>query len=261
MWKYLATLCIIISLVPYRERCCADSFILPSSAPSFQLSLSLTTPSSPLTTPTLSPFSSSSSIQRRIVPPSTEIEILEPIGNGTFGGVYHARNLNTEETLIAKSARATTQDERAKENAISYLEIEAYINSKLCPPPAQQKQNNNTPNNHYITTQQHVAPYIGEYTTVNGTTYLLWETSGNNTLEDYIQMEDNGWIQLAIDLGLIDETDESISLESSNRDQQQIHNQLAAEVLRQILEGLAYCHSCGIVHRDIKVSLCFDKCC
>ena len=255
MWKYLATLCIIISLVPYRERCCADSFILPSSAPSFQLSLSLTTPSSPLTTPTLSPFSSSSSIQRRIVPPSTEIEILDPIGNGTFGGVYHARNLNTEETLIAKSARATTLDERARENAISYLEIEAYINSKLCPTPAQQKQNNNTPNNHYNT--EHVAPYIGEYTTVNGTTYLLWETSGNNTLEDYIQMEDNGWIQLAIDLGLIDETDESISLESSNRDQQQIHNQLAAEVLRQILEGLAYCHSCGIVHRDIKVS-CFN---
>ena len=257
MWKYLATLCIIISLVPYRERrCCADSFILPSSAPSFQLSLSLTTPSSPLTTPTLSPFSSSSSIQRRIVPPSTEIEILEPIGNGTFGGVYHARNLNTEETLIAKSARATTQDERATENAISYLEIEAYINSKLCPTPAQQKQNNAS--SHYNT--QHVAPYIGEYTTVNGTTYLLWETSGNNTLEDYIQMEDNGWIQLATDLGLIDETDESIALQSTDR-LQQIHNQLAAEILRQILEGLAYCHSCGIVHRDIKVSLCFDKCC
>ena len=259
MWKYLATLCIIISLVPYRERCCADSFILPSSAPSFQLSLSLTTPSSPLTTPTLSPFSSStSSIQRRIVPPSTEIEILDPIGNGTFGGVYHARNLNnTKQTLIAKSARATTQDERAMENAISYLEIEAYINSKLCPPD-QQKQNNNTPNNHYYNTQQHVAPYIGEYTTVNGTTYLLWETSGNNTLEDYIQMED-GWIQLATDLGLIDEADQNI-LESSDR-QQQIHNQLAAEILRQILEGLAYCHSCGIVHRDIKVSSCFDKCC
>ena len=261
MWKSLATLCIIISLVINRERCCADSFFLPTSAPSFQLSLSLTPSSRLTTTPTLSPFSSStSSIQRRIVPPSTEIEILEPIGNGTFGGVYHARNLNTEETLIAKSARAATQDERAMENAISYLEIEAYINSKLCP-PVQQKQNNNTPNNHYYNTQQHVAPYIGEYTTVNGTTYLLWETSGNNTLEDYIQMEDNGWIQLAIDLGLIDETDESIALESSDRDKQQIHNQLAAEILRQILEGLAYCHSCGIVHRDIKVSLCFDKCC
>lgn len=151
-----------------------------------------------MTTPT-SPFSSSTSIQRRIVPPSTEIEILEPIGNGTFGGVYYARNHDTEQTLIAKSARATTQDERAKESAISHLEIEAYVNSKLCPPA--RRQQNNIPNNYNT---QLVAPYIGEYTTVNGTTYLLWETSGNNTLEDYIAMEDNGWIQLATDLGLID---------------------------------------------------------
>lgn len=40
---------------------------------------------------TSSPFSSTD-IERRIVPPSVEISILEPMGNGTFGGVYFARD-------------------------------------------------------------------------------------------------------------------------------------------------------------------------
>lgn len=35
---------------------------------------------------------SSASIKRLIVPSSMDISILEPIGNGTFGGVYHARD-------------------------------------------------------------------------------------------------------------------------------------------------------------------------
>ena len=35
---------------------------------------------------------SSASIKRIMVPSSMDISILEPIGNGTFGGVYHARD-------------------------------------------------------------------------------------------------------------------------------------------------------------------------
>ena len=85
---------------------------------------------------------------------------------------------------------------------------------------------------------------------------------------------DNGWVQLAIDLGLvscsaiiIDEDDAieklcgkqaSSSLRRRQQSQQQrqnLHSVLAAEVLRQILRGLAYCHSCGVVHRDIKVGM------
>lgn len=142
---------------------------------------------------------------------------------------------------MAKSARAATPDDRAKQNAASYLEIEARVNSKLCPPGVDRRSSAQQG-------RKHVAPYLGERE-VNGTTYLLWEASGEYTLEDYIEMED-GWLELAASLGVFDADDPAIT---DDKDMQELHNELAAEVLRQLLEGLAYCHSCGIVHRDVKV--------
>lgn len=159
--------------------------------------------------------------------------------------LFHSMNLGRP--LVAKSARAATNDQRAQQNAKSYLEIESYINSKLFPP---------SPN--YDSLQryrQHVAPYIGEVI-INQTMYLLWEASGEYSLEDYIEMED-GWVKLAKDLGVtVEQSSEEIKNHDNNDDsaRQMLHRRLAKEVLRQLLEGLAFCHSMGVIHRDIKVN-------
>jgi len=200
-------------------------------------------------------------MQRRIISPTTtSITILDPISNGTFGGVYFAQLDSKDggdgdsQQVIAKCARsAHPNDTTEQSKADSYLEVEAYVNSKLCPPLT--KNNNNSTTQQQLN-RQHVAPYLGECV-INGTTYLIWEESGEYTLEEYIEM-DGGLDQLALDLGLTygeeDDTDADVAMDNDIHDdiEHEYRNRLAAEVLRQILEGLAYCHSCGIVHRDIK---------
>lgn len=137
---------------------------------------------------------------------------------------------------MAKTARAVTTDEKAHQNAKSYLEIEAYINSKLCNKSHQD-----------AVCHQHIAPYLGEIK-INQTLYLIWQSSGEYTLEDYIEMDD-GWVQLAYDLGIPLDDDDDESSRSA------LHQRFAKEVLRQLLEGIAYCHSLGVIHRDIKVRM------
>jgi serine/threonine protein kinase len=139
--------------------------------------------------------------------------------------------LCTGEMFVAKSARATTPGALAQKNAKSYLEIESCINSKLLRPRSSKD----------AVYQKHLAPFLGE-TEINQTKYLIWHKSGEYTLEDYIEMDD-GWVQLAKDLRLGD----------CNR--VLLHQKLAKEVLRQLLEGVAYCHSLGVIHRDIKVKV------
>lgn len=178
-----------------------------------------------------------------VLPPSVQVRLLDKLGNGTFGGVHLAVNEVSGEKLIAKCARAATDDPRAKTNAAAYLDIEGYINSKLC-----LSHNTSAVDVTNSCGRKHIAPYLGEVS-LDDTKYLLWEASGEYTLEDYVEMSE-GWLQLATDLGVA--LDDKVEVETSSNQRELLHNQLAAEVLRQLLEALAYCHARGICHRDIK---------
>eukprot|EP00970_Alexandrium_tamarense_P014112 scaffold3862_cov201-Alexandrium_tamarense.AAC.6 len=82
--------CIYLILVTRIE---AFTYILPppvspsSTVSTSQLSLTSSTPS----------LFSPPKAKRRIIPSTTELILLEPIGNGTFGGVFWAKNEATGE--------------------------------------------------------------------------------------------------------------------------------------------------------------------
>ena len=187
-------------------------------------------------------------IGKLILPPSVKVKVIDRLGNGTFGGVHAAIDQVGGERLIAKCARAATDDVRAKTNAAAYLDIEGEINSKLS-----QLYYNTTEDTTDNCGRKHVAPYLGEVV-LDDTKYLVWQSSGEYTLEDYIEMEE-GWIKLAMDLGVTiddqDIDDERYYDENSNQ-RELLHNKLGEEILRQLLKGLAYCHSRGVCHRDVK---------
>mmetsp|Transcript_22823 Transcript_22823/g.31910 ORF Transcript_22823/g.31910 Transcript_22823/m.31910 type:complete len:517 (+) Transcript_22823:71-1621(+) len=146
----------------------------------------------------------------------------EVIGNGTFGTVRWAtldREENGETDLVV-----TKISHKNMKNAAAYLETEAQLNRRL-------SLNGDHP---------HIAPYLGECTK-DGERHLIWKASGFGTLEDFLEHPEQGTTSL---LG------ESLGIEPLGS-QHGIHS-LAREVLRQLLEALSYCHSKGIVHRDVK---------
>eukprot|EP00547_Thalassionema_nitzschioides_P006052 CAMPEP_0194206988 /NCGR_PEP_ID=MMETSP0156-20130528/5875_1 /TAXON_ID=33649 /ORGANISM="Thalassionema nitzschioides, Strain L26-B" /LENGTH=482 /DNA_ID=CAMNT_0038933657 /DNA_START=71 /DNA_END=1515 /DNA_ORIENTATION=- len=155
------------------------------------------------------------------------------VGSGAFGhvhwGTYQGRD------IVIKSARSDVP------LSTSYLDTEAYVNRRLgqaCP---------------------YIAPYVGDCLSKEkgGSSsscfrQLVWEKSGDMTLDECLdrrnENDDTTVVQRLKTTLLRNRNNEEISESGVGSSP----HTLAREMLRQMLTALSYCHSKGIVHRDIK---------
>jgi cyclin-dependent kinase 12/13 len=136
-------------------------------------------------------------------------ERLEIIGEGTYGKVFKARDIRTQQLVALKSVKLENEKEGFPITAVREIKI------------LRQLQHPNIVNMIEIVTDKQDAL---EFRKDRGEFYLVFEYMDH----DLFGLLDSGLLEL-------------------NNDQ-------IASFMKQLLEGLHYCHSKNFLHRDIKCS-------
>jgi cyclin-dependent kinase 12/13 len=136
-------------------------------------------------------------------------ERLEIIGEGTYGKVYKARDLITQQVVALKSVKLENEKDGFPITAVREIKI------------LRQLQHQNIVNMIEIVTDKQDAM---DYKRERGEFYLVFEYMDH----DLFGLIDSGLLEL-------------------NNDQ-------IASFMKQLLEGVHYCHSKNFLHRDIKCS-------
>ena len=151
-----------------------------------------------------------------------EVRLGGKLGDGSFGQVFSATDLNTGADLVIKQAKAVS-------GATQLQNAEEYMNRRIRRAPL---------------VAAGCAKYLGSYDVVEGAASpsLVWSREGDVTLEDLVTGRDYpGCLEEALFGDVLDSDDFAKRT-----------NKCAKKVLRRLLLTLSNLHDIGVVHRDVK---------
>ncbi|EMS50568.1 ABC transporter B family member 25 [Triticum urartu] len=194
--------------------------------------------------------------------PSTKYELLHELGKGSYGAVYKARDLRTQELVAVKIISLTEGTQKAPwlDAAGSRRYTECWLELKIQGKRPRSQENERTPANLKNGREQQtcktrggcgaslLGAHIEEgYEDIRGEIEMLQQCSHPNVVRYFGSYQGEEYLWIVMEYCGGGSVADLIGITEEPLDEPQI-----AYICRETLKGLAYLHTIFKVHRDIK---------